>query len=410
MKRLRRYFGYLINQERGAVVIIAAIMIVVLFGFAALVIDVGQLYAVRRQMVSAADGGALAGAMENYTQNTQKENRAREIAEDYAKENDAEYVNVAFTSESGNSTMHVRASRLVNFTFARVLGFEDSMVSAVASVQEGPGNPLVPFVDIAWLCECEVPCACEDECDCTDDQGNPMSCSCQDGCTCTCPDCGENNDNCECECPGGVAYDGKNYFIRDDDEICAQPGDLVQLKYNRWQESGFSSGTYPYVRFPGQQGGNDLRHDIGGGYSGTLESVKPGVWIREEGGHTLGPLEDGLEDRMRFANDPPCSTYEAVKDDPYICPLVVIIPMVHTPLQTDDTPPKNKHVKIVGYASFLLVLEDDDYSNDKEVYAILIEYIDWDRLQNILPEYLEGYVLKLVKTQGDPFAGVAIGN
>jgi hypothetical protein len=247
-----------------------------------------------------------------------------------------------------------------------VLGFNDSMVSAVASVQEGPGNPLVPFVDIAWLCECEVPCE------------------------------------------GGIVFEGENYFIRNDDGICAQPSELIQLKYDRWQDSGFSSGTYPYVRFPGQQGGNDLRQDIGGGYSGTLESVKPGVWIREEGGQTLGPLEDGLADRMYFADDPPCSTYDAVKDEPYRCPLVVIVPMVHTPTQTDDPPPQNNYVKIVGYASYLLVLKDVENSTDKEVYAILIEYIDWDRLQVILPEYLEGFVLKLVKTIGDPFAGIPI--
>ena len=390
MKRLCRYFGFLINQEKGAVIIIAAIMIVVLFGFTALVIDVGQLYAVRRQMVSAADGGALAGAMENYEKNQAHKNKAISVAEDYAKENGAEYVNVAFTSEGGNSTMHVRASRLVNFTFARVLGFEDSMVSAVASVRLGPGNPLVPFVKIGYPCDCLF--------ECEHDPPDPE-----------CDEC-EIVDNCSCESLG--------YVVRhdDDERTCAKPGDEIQLKYDDWKESSFASGNFGYVRLPDRQGGANLRVDIGGGYSGALEKVEAcKTEIRGETGHKQGPLVKALGDRLSFVmKESPCSSYEEVKDDPYNCPLVVVVPLVHTKVEIDpDYNWDNKQdlwVKIVGYASFLLVLDDDPNvdDDDKVVHAILIEYIDWDRLQEIMPIYLEGYVLKLVKTEGDPFAGVPI--
>ena len=50
------------SDETGAVAVIVAILAVVLFGFGALVIDVGALYHERRQLQNGADAGALAVA------------------------------------------------------------------------------------------------------------------------------------------------------------------------------------------------------------------------------------------------------------------------------------------------------------------------------------------------------------
>lgn len=55
----------LLNDEKGAVLPIVAFFIAFVFiGFAAIVVDAGVLYNQRRQMVAAADAGALAGAKE----------------------------------------------------------------------------------------------------------------------------------------------------------------------------------------------------------------------------------------------------------------------------------------------------------------------------------------------------------
>ena len=54
----------LLLDEGGAVAVLVALMLVVLVGFAAIVIDIGHLYENRRQMQSAADAAALAGAHE----------------------------------------------------------------------------------------------------------------------------------------------------------------------------------------------------------------------------------------------------------------------------------------------------------------------------------------------------------
>jgi len=59
MRRLRRH-----DDESGAIAVIVAIMMVVLLGMGALVIDVGSLYAERRQLQNGADSGVLAVAMD----------------------------------------------------------------------------------------------------------------------------------------------------------------------------------------------------------------------------------------------------------------------------------------------------------------------------------------------------------
>ncbi len=49
-------------EERGQTLVVFAVMLVALMGMLALVIDMGNIYAQRRQMQNAADAGALAGA------------------------------------------------------------------------------------------------------------------------------------------------------------------------------------------------------------------------------------------------------------------------------------------------------------------------------------------------------------
>lgn len=51
-------------RERGAVLVLSAILFVVLFGFSALAVDLGRLYVLRAEMQNAADSAARAAAME----------------------------------------------------------------------------------------------------------------------------------------------------------------------------------------------------------------------------------------------------------------------------------------------------------------------------------------------------------
>jgi Flp pilus assembly protein TadG len=62
--KFRRQFILKIKERRGAVLIIVALIMVVLIGFAALAIDVGYLYATKNELQNIADGAALAAAGE----------------------------------------------------------------------------------------------------------------------------------------------------------------------------------------------------------------------------------------------------------------------------------------------------------------------------------------------------------
>ena len=56
-----RLSAFLVDQD-GAIGIVIALLLPVLFGFAGLAVDMGHSYAVKSQLKNAADAGALRGA------------------------------------------------------------------------------------------------------------------------------------------------------------------------------------------------------------------------------------------------------------------------------------------------------------------------------------------------------------
>jgi Flp pilus assembly protein TadG len=60
--RLKNIFSSRIKEQRGAVIVLVAVLMVVFIGLAALAIDVSHLVVVRNELQNAADAGALAGA------------------------------------------------------------------------------------------------------------------------------------------------------------------------------------------------------------------------------------------------------------------------------------------------------------------------------------------------------------
>ena len=57
----RRLSSFLADQD-GAIAIVIALLLPILFGFAGLAVDMGHSYAVKSQLKNAADAGALRGA------------------------------------------------------------------------------------------------------------------------------------------------------------------------------------------------------------------------------------------------------------------------------------------------------------------------------------------------------------
>ena len=92
-----------IKGDRGQTLILLALAIIVLFGFAALAIDVGHLYHVKDQLQVAADAAALAGAAELDGTNGTAQADARTAAQKIAAKNFADVADVAVAAFPPNS-------------------------------------------------------------------------------------------------------------------------------------------------------------------------------------------------------------------------------------------------------------------------------------------------------------------
>lgn len=135
MKFCNGFLRRVAHEESGAVIIIVAFLLVALLGMTALAVDVGQLYQVRRQMVTAADAGALAGVVsliEDPDQDT-----AELVARNYAIENESEPGDTVVNVIDGH-TVEVWSGKTVNYSFARILGFESQLVTAYAKAEYFP--------------------------------------------------------------------------------------------------------------------------------------------------------------------------------------------------------------------------------------------------------------------------------
>jgi Flp pilus assembly protein TadG len=136
LQRIMRFVRLLAKGEKGASLVIVAIFMVILLGMVGLVIDGGRLYMERAVLQDAVDAAALAGAPElPISPNAVSE------AENAASRNGVSTtdVDVVVTISNPDTTIRVEATRNVSFTFARLLGFTDSDVSAHAIVK-GAGS------------------------------------------------------------------------------------------------------------------------------------------------------------------------------------------------------------------------------------------------------------------------------
>ena len=286
-------------DESGVALVWYTFTLFVLIGFAALVIDVGNLYLSRRQAVTAADAAALAGAVE-LKKNNPNINDIRDQAKSFAEKNGARIENlqndVTISGLYMPSRVTVKVTKEVQFIFAKILGFEGTNVHAVASAGFLASNGLVPF---------------------------------------------------------GKVYEEDEPFTS---------GQEINLKFEKWQDSGLGPGNFGYVAFPGQTGGDDLKTDLSYGYKGvfpfplTTIETEDLTLIGTEPGQKTGPLVDAMEARMSMIPQnnegelisdfigedgkptldkfiKPNNEYDTGKIYEKNCPLVIFVPLVNPPRQ-----------------------------------------------------------------------------
>ena len=136
MRKLRT-LRYLWREESGQGLVLGALAMVVILGFAAIAIDVGLFLHERRELQKAADAAALAGAQElPYSPGD-----AQQKAADWAEKNgidvgELEAIEITSTYVA-DDTITVEVKRDVPFVFARVLGFTSDTMRADATARVG---------------------------------------------------------------------------------------------------------------------------------------------------------------------------------------------------------------------------------------------------------------------------------
>jgi hypothetical protein len=138
MKRFLSMF----QSEKGSVLVVAALAMVVILGATALVVDVGRVYSERSSLQKALDAAVLGGAQVLRTSTTQAVLVAKEISSknSYSLE-DNQFIT---TSDS----IKVSSEAVVPMTFAKVLGINSFTVPATAKAVVAPlqtGRGITPI-------------------------------------------------------------------------------------------------------------------------------------------------------------------------------------------------------------------------------------------------------------------------
>jgi len=130
------------DDERGSILVIVALMMVVLLGFSALVVDVGMVYGQERKLQNALNAAALAGgkALTISILNASTD-PAIAAAENNFSLNGYSPSDITCSFSNSNGTIKVESTQTVNYIFAKVLGFSSSSIHLSAAATK-TGVPL----------------------------------------------------------------------------------------------------------------------------------------------------------------------------------------------------------------------------------------------------------------------------
>lgn len=140
---MNRYIG----NQKGSVMIMVAIVLVVLVGITALVVDGGSRYLTKSKLQNAADAAALAAAAK-----LPDVTAANTAAKNYAYNNGVAKANTTSTTpyNGDNKKIQVVCQQNVPYTFARIFGSTGGIVtaSAVAKANYEWDGDALPFINV----------------------------------------------------------------------------------------------------------------------------------------------------------------------------------------------------------------------------------------------------------------------
>ena len=113
-----------LNEEKGSIIIIVALSLTFIMGFAALVMDYGSVVIEKTKFQNAVDAAALSAA--NYLPST---SLATTKANSYIALNGYTPTDIAITFSNSNNTIEIVGTKTIQYGFARILGFNDVTIT-----------------------------------------------------------------------------------------------------------------------------------------------------------------------------------------------------------------------------------------------------------------------------------------
>jgi len=122
----------LLKSNKGISMIIFSLALTALIGFGAIVVDIGVVIAEKQNFQNAVDSASLAAAL--HLPDTSK---AVDTANHYVQLNGYIPSDISITFSDSNKTINISGTKSINYTFAKVLGFNNTEIHPSASATSG---------------------------------------------------------------------------------------------------------------------------------------------------------------------------------------------------------------------------------------------------------------------------------
>lgn len=128
------------KEEKGSALVIVCIMLTVLLGFSAFVIDFTLVYGQQRKFQNALNASALAGC--NDLPNT---DLAKEASDKYIQLNGFQPSDILISFAQGNKVINITGTKDVDLAFAKLFGFDKTTIKLKASASRAGIPPAFKF-------------------------------------------------------------------------------------------------------------------------------------------------------------------------------------------------------------------------------------------------------------------------
>ena len=256
------------HSQRGSVLVLVTISMLVLLGVTGLALDMGHAYLLKTRLQNALDAAALSGAKTlDITHDTaQAEIDARNTFDINAGDDlnetglvpTVEFSDILFDPAQALDPKYIRVG-LADYQqpmwFAQILPGVGNTKRITASAVAGPTPVLGEICDILPVMICGDPAG---DTDCTD----------------------------------GACYG----YSFDPDSTTE-----TVLKSGSADDSGVGAGNYQLIRLGDSKGGSDIRENLAGSYENCFDTSDD---IETEPGNTVGPVAQGLNTRFGIYQGP----------------------------------------------------------------------------------------------------------